>query len=187
MIIDLGFLIFVMYGFYLGYAKGILKTLFAILSIFIAVILSMKFSPFMIEIVDNLLKLGPQLSMLIGFVISFLLIMLIVRFIGRKVEKIFKAVRLNFINKIVGGAMMTMIFVVSYSALVWFLDQTKLISEAQKEQSVSYELLKPIPTMARGAAEQIKPAFRGFYEKSLEAIEGGNTKDEPTINEAPEK
>lgn len=177
MLIDLGFLIFLMYGFYLGYSKGILKTLFAILSIFIAVLLSFKFSPIAIEVVESFLKLGPQISLIIGFILCFFLIMFLVRFLGRKVEKLFKAVRLNFINKIMGGAMMTMIFIICYASLVWFLNQTNLISESQRTQSVSYAVLEPIPAKARGAVNQLKPAFKGFWDKSMEAMEKPN--DEP--------
>ena len=187
MLIDLGFLIFLMYGFYLGYSKGILKTLFAILSIFIAVLLSFKFSPIAIEVIESFLKLGPQISLIVGFIICFFLIMFIVRFIGRKVEKLFKAVKLNFINKIMGGAMMTIIFIVSYASLLWFLNQTKLISESQKTQSVSYEILEPIPAKARGVANQLKPAFKGFWDKSMEAMEEPEDNPQPPKDETFQK
>ena len=175
--IDLGFLVFLIYGFYLGYSKGILKTIFAILSIFIAIILTMKFSPLLVDFVDNLLKLGPTFSLILGFVICFFVVLLLVRLIGKSVEKIFKAVKLNFINKIVGGVMMALLFVVSYSAILWFLSQTDMLSNQQKEQSVTYEQLEPIPNKARGAIEQLKPAFKGFWEKSMEAFDSPDNQE----------
>ena len=131
----------------------------------------MKFSPIVIDLIDNALKIGPTFSLIIAFLLCFVTVMFLVRLFGKGVEKIFKAVKLNFINKIVGGLMMAMLFVISYSTILWFLDQSKLLSENQKLGSLSYEHIEPIPEEARDAMEQLKPAFKGFWEKSREAFE----------------
>ena len=172
--IDVGFLIFLSYGFYLGYSKGILKTVFAIISILVAVLLSMKLSPIFIDIVERFLKLGPQISLILGFVLCFIAILFIVRLIGKSAEKLLKAVKLNFINKIVGGVLMAILFVISYSAILWFLNESNLLSEEQKEQSITYEQLEPIPAQARGTIAKLKPAFQSFWEKSTNAINDSN-------------
>ncbi len=184
MLIDIGFLIFLLYGFYLGYSRGILKTIYAILSIVLAIIISLKFSPFLIDILNDSLKLGSTISLIIGFIFIFLTVVFLVRIFGKGVEKLFKTVKLNFINKIVGGVMMAMLFVVSYSAILWFLNQTNTLSETQKEKSFTYEQLEPIPEQARGAISSLKPAFKGFWEKSREAFDESKQETKTIENES---
>lgn len=183
--IDLGFFIFLMYGFYLGYSQGILKTVYTILSIFIAIILSMKLSPFLINIIEDVLKLGPTISLILGFLLCFFIIMFAVRLLGRVVEKLFKVVRLNFINKSIGGVMMSLLFVVIYSVIIWFLNEAKTINQNTKDQSITYTYLEPIPASARNSIQSLKPAFKGFWEKSMEAFDESNQKPEPFNYESP--
>ena len=82
---------------------------------------------------------------------------------------------------------MAMLFIVCYSGVLWFLNQTKIISEPQTEKSITYEYLEPIPNQARGAFSQLKPAFRGFWDKSTEAINQSKNTEEIETNEVIQK
>ena len=83
----------------------------------------------------------------------------------------------------VGGVLMAMIFVLSYSFLLSFLDQTKTLSESQKSQSFSYAELKPIPEQAKVVLAQLKPAFQSFMDR-MEEIK---TQDAPKESDELEK
>jgi membrane protein required for colicin V production len=183
--IDVGFLIFLAYGFYLGYSRGIIKTVYSIISILVAILLSFKISPLLIDVIDSTLKLGPTFSFILGFVLTFVIIVFAIRLIGKAFEKVLKTVKLNFINKIAGGVMMAVLFLVCYSWILWFLNQTSIISEQQHNQSITYERLEPIPNQTREAFKQLKPAFEGFWEKSTEAI--NESKEQATDNETIQK
>jgi membrane protein required for colicin V production len=183
--IDVGFLIFLAYGFYFGYSRGIIKTIYSIISILVAILLSFKLSPFLIDFLEASLKLGPTFSFILGFVLTFIVIVFVVRLIGKLFEKVLKTVKLNFINKIAGGAMMSLLFVLCYSWILWFLNETSIITEQQASQSITYERLEPIPNQTRDAFKQLKPAFEGFWEKSTEAIR--ESKEQETDNEIIQK
>ena len=185
--IDIGFILFLAYGFYIGYSRGIIKTLYAILSIVIAILLSFKLSPFLIEIIDNNLKLGSTFSFIIGFVLCFIVIIFVVRLIGRMFEKTLQRVKLNFLNKLAGGFVFSMVMIFLYAGILWFINRTNLISEEQKQQSITYYHLEPVPQTLRGAFEQIRPAFKGFWEKSTEAINESNNKQDSPANETIQK
>jgi len=186
--IDIGFLIFLAYGFYLGYSRGIIKTFYAIISIVVAILLSFKLSPLIIDVLQTTLKLGPTFSFILGFIICFITIVFLVRLIGKKFEKVLKKVKLNFLNKLAGGITMSLLLIVCYSGILWFLNQTNIISTKQSEQSVTYEILEPIPNQAQGVFTQLKPAFKGFWDKSTEAIRESKNDEkidqvQPTTNE----
>ncbi|WP_235296699.1 CvpA family protein [Portibacter marinus] len=185
--IDIGFVVFLAYGFYIGYSRGFIKTLYAVLSLIIALLLSFKLSPFFVEFIESTLKLGTTISFILGFIICFLVIIFIVRLIGRIFEKTLKAVKLNFINKIAGGMVFALVLVFFYGYILWFLNQTNVLNEKQKEQSISYIYLEPIPRTMKGAFEQLKPAFKGFWEKSTEAINESKNIEDPPDNEIIQK
>ena len=185
--IDIGFLAFLGFGFYIGWKRGIIKTFYAILSIIIAILLSFKLSPFLINILDNSLKLGSTISFILGFIIVFIAVVFVVRLIGKMFEKVLKAIKLNFMNKLAGGIIMSLGMVFMFSGILWFLDQTKVLAPRQKEQSVSYPRLAPLPEAMRGTFDQLRPAFKGYWDKSREAMQDSNTSEEATTNENIEK
>ena len=160
------------YGAYVGYSRGIIKTLFDALSIVVAIVASLKLSPIMINIVDSTFNTSPSVSFIIGIVLTFILVMALVRFIGRKLERLFKAVNLNFINKLAGAAFQGLFFAFIISMLIWLGDRMDLIKESTKQQSVSYPILKPIPEKTQAIFENLKPIFSEFWDKTMEVMDG---------------
>lgn len=183
--IDVGFLIFLAYGFYFGFSRGIIKTIYSIISIVVAILLSFKISPLLIDVLEESLKLGPTFSFILGFIITFLIIVFVIRLIGKLFEKVLKTIKLNFLNKMAGGILMSLLFIVCYAWILWFLKETSIITEQQAEQSITYVKLEPIPDQTRDAFRQLKPAFEGFWEKSTEAIQ--ESKAQNTDNEIIQK
>ena len=170
MIIDIAFGLTVVVGFLYGYSKGLIKTLFSILSILIAIIAAMKLSPLTINAMDTLLPNAPRLAYIIGFLLTFILVIIIIRFIGNKIESLLKVVNLNFMNKIAGGSLIAVFFILIFSCVIWFLNEARLISEPQKDQSIVYYTVEPIPGKAREQFEVVKPVFKDFNPKEPKAI-----------------
>lgn len=182
MIIDILCGLLVGTSFYLGYKKGIIKSVFGILSIIIALLVTLKFSFLMINLVEKILTVDPRLNILIGFVLTFLLIMVGIRMIGKGLEKILETAHINFINQLAGGAVSAIIAIVLYSSVIWFVNQLKLISQEAKTASITYIYLEAVPDKSRWAIQKLKPIFSEFWDKSQEAIH----KMEPQIPEKEE-
>ena len=171
MIIDLIFIFLASFGFYSGYKRGFIKTLFATLSIFIGILAAIKLSPILINIFENTFSLSAPIAFILGLVLTFFLVMLLIRFIGKKLEGVMKAIKINFVNKIIGGVFLSVFFIVCFSVIVWFLNQAKFISDESKEKSISYSILEPIPEKSREVFKAFKPAFREFWDKTIETMD----------------
>ncbi len=174
MYIDIFLGVFVLIGLVQGYYRGILRSVFALLGFVAGVLAVMKFSPHVVSLLDNIFHWDPILSMVIGVALTFVLIMWGIRWLGRGLEKTLKAARLNFINKALGAALFTGIMVLAFAGIIWFIDKTELISDAQKESSRSYPYLVEIPQYASDAFKSIEPVFREFWEKLDEVVESRN-------------
>ncbi|MBK8485228.1 MAG: CvpA family protein [Saprospiraceae bacterium] len=157
-------------SFYLGYTKGIIKSVFGIVSILLAILVTLKFSFLMINLVEKILVVDPRLTIMIGFVLTFLLIMIGIRLIGRGFEKILETAHINFINQLAGGITSAIIALVIYSSVIWFFNQLNLIGRETKEKSVSYYYLEAVPAKSKWAIDKCKPIFFEFWQKTQEAL-----------------
>lgn len=176
MLIDIFCGLAVILGFFQGYSKGIIKTLFSILSILLGIIAAMKLSPLTIGAVESMMPAYPRLSYIVGFLLTFIIVIVIIRFIGNKIESLFKAVKLNFINKMFGGILTATFFLIIFSTIIWFLNEARLISEPQKDASFTYYHIEPIPGNARKQFEAVKPVFQTFWDKTLDTFEKAKEK-----------
>ena len=165
MIIDIIAALLVAYGFYTGYNRGIIKTVFNTLSIFIGILAALKLSPIVIGILEKLITTAPAIVFILGFVITFILVLGLIRFAGKKLEQMFKTVHINFVNKLLGGALMSIFFLVIFSYGIWGLSELRVLNQSTSEKSIAYPIVKPIPQASKKIFIKLKPVFEGFWDK----------------------
>ena len=169
MYIDLFLGVFIVIGLIQGFSRGIIRTLFAILGLVVGLLAALKFSPYAVNFFEHTLHLDPVLALIIGLLLTFFVIMWGVRWLGKSFEKTLKAIKLNVLNKILGAALFVCLMLVTYSAIIWFLGRTEMISESQKNASRSYPYLEQIPERTGEVVDAVKPVFKGFWDK-MDAI-----------------
>ncbi len=172
MILDIILVLLVTYGFYTGFNRGLIDTLFDVISIVVGILVALKLSYIIINFLEKILpNLSPQLVYLIGLVLTFFLVMLIIRFIGKKIEGLFKFANVNIINKIGGGILKALILATAFSFAVLLISQIGLLEDETIQQSRTYKLVEPFPEYAKDGFEKVKPFFQEFWDKTLEIID----------------
>ena len=158
-------------GFYIGYTRGIIRSFFAIVSILVAILASLKLSVFVIEGLEHTFSWDPRILVVLGFVITFILVLIIVRWLGRLIEGLFKNLKINFLNKLAGGVLFSIILTIFYSGGLYFLDSINVLGEQTKISSLSYPTLKTLPEKSKNTVLKMKPAFDAFWNKTVEAMD----------------
>jgi membrane protein required for colicin V production len=181
MTLDLIVAIVVTLGFYLGYSRGLIKTVFVSLSLVIGILMALILSPLVISILQELIKTSPALVYLIGVVITFIGVMALIRFIGRKLEAMLEAVNVNFINKIAGGVIQALFFAYLLSLGIWLVNSLNVIKPETKAASITYPLMEPLPEKGKAVFTKLKPIFSGFWTKTVEAMKGAKEKAESAV------
>jgi membrane protein required for colicin V production len=172
MTLDLIVAIVVSLGFYLGYSRGLIKTVFDSLSLVIGILAALILSPLIISILQELVKTSPALTFLIGVVVTFIGVMALIRFIGRKLEAMLEAVNVNFINKIAGGVLQAIFFAYLLSLSLWLINSLQVLKPETKQASITYPMLEPLPEKGKAVFTKLKPIFSGFWNKTVEAMKG---------------
>ncbi len=172
MVLDICVLLIGVFAFRMGYTQGVIKAIFTILGIMIGLLFALKLSPVVINFLEKLLNQENVFLFLGGFILTYGVILFIIWFTGNRLEHVFTTLKINFINKILGGAILTLVFLVGFGYIVWFLERTKLVGEKTKTSSFSYPALAKIPEETKSILTKTKPLFKEFWSKSVKIAEG---------------
>jgi len=167
MIIDIVFAIVAAYGFYLGFSKGIIKTVFTVLSVLFGLMAAFKFSPAMTDFLESTFSSHPMMF-LVGFLLSFVLTMVFIRMIARFLEGALETANINILNQLAGGLLLTSLLVLMYSAILWFGNQSRLIDQQTKDDSITYDYLEQYPQEVWKVAKGLGPTLENFWDHSLD-------------------
>jgi uncharacterized membrane protein required for colicin V production len=171
MLVDLGLALVAVYAFYLGYSRGIIRTLFSIISLILGIAVAMKLSPFVISFFETVFNTQNSFTYIGGFVATFIIVIILLRLLGRGLEKVLRKFQINFINKILGGALLTFVFIVGYSYILWFLDESRLLNQNVKNSSASYAYLRDVPAASKETVAKLKPIFQDFWNKTMDTLD----------------
>lgn len=158
------------YGFYLGFTKGIIKALFGFIAVFIGLIAALKLSPYFVTLLEKIAGNHNPLLFLVGFALTFILTLFLIKFIGNRFEDLLKAIKINFFNQVVGGVALCLLFLVLFSYGIWFANQIRVIPDKTKKASYTYAYLETLPEKSRAVLSKARPLFKEFSDKFNETI-----------------
>lgn len=171
MVIDFVCLILALYGFWVGYSRGIIKTVLTAASIMFGAMAAAKFSPTVSEMLRDFFPNGGALMVPVAFVLTFILTLVLFRMLANGLESMLEAVDINFINQVLGGALSMLFFVFLYSVLVAFADSSRMIQDDTKKESMTYRVLEPLPDYAWTVGQKVWPVFQEFYQYVLDVMD----------------
>jgi membrane protein required for colicin V production len=114
-IIDIILAIPLLWALYRGFRKGLVYMVASLVALVLGILGAMKFHAATGNVIDNWFEIKPEHVNILGFAITFLLIVVLVHLAAFFVDKVIKAVALNFINRLAGMVVGVLIsaFVVS--------------------------------------------------------------------------
>ena len=191
--IDILFLICAAFGFYHGYTRGIIETVLTAFAYLFGLLAAFKLAPTVSGIFTSVFNNDSALMLIVGFAVTFVGVIFIIRLIVNGLENIMQVAHVNIINQFAGGVLMAAFTVLIYSTLLWFTDEAKMIQDETKRQSFSYVLLKEYPAKAKKVGKVFVPVFRNFWDESVTLLDkvkknGGieKTESEPNIIDIPD-
>ena len=172
MVIDIVCLIFLAYGFWVGYSRGIISTVLSLTSYLFGVLAAMKFGPIA---ADMIFEAFPAVTsagaFAIGVVLLFFLTLILFRILARGLTGFMERVNINLINQVLGGLLSGLFFTFIFSGLVYFGDRSKIISDELRANSITYPVLVQLPDIVIERAKQLFPIFYDFYEQAVDAMD----------------
>ncbi len=170
--IDLILLVLLVLSFSVGFSRGIIKTIFTLLSYAFGVMAALRFTPAVTNFLKTTFNEESPLMFLAGLVVTFGVTMLVIRMLAKGIEGMLKTANINIINQILGGALTAAVTVLLYSVVLSFI----LVSTYQDVQTATdgsrtYPYLKDYPDLVWDVADDLKPVLRDFWEYSVDVMD----------------
>lgn len=171
MVIDIIFFFMAIFGFYLGFSRGIIKTVFTVLSLLFGVVAAAKFGPSLTRFLESAFNYSNPLMFFAGLILAFMLTMILIRTLASGLEGVLQSANINIINKVAGGLVMSGLMVTFFSTLVIFADRSHIINDDAKRESRAYPILQRFPDLASVAGKTVYPIFKDFWVFSIDTMD----------------
>ena len=144
MYLDIVISLLLIFGFYYGFSKGIIKPVITLSSIVFALLIANITMPFGKAFLQQWFDLNPNWLPLLSFVALFVLSILLIRGLGALLEAFIKLIYLNIINRCVGGLTFSLVFLMLISVFIKAGNYFNLFTYELKEESILFEYVEAV-------------------------------------------
>ncbi len=170
---DLLIALYLAWGFYNGFKKGIIYMLVSFIAIILAIYAAIHFSYLSTDYLAQILHKDPEDLKILSYVVTFILVFVAMHLIGKILDKFIKAVALGFVNRLAGGALSVAIKVVVVSLILYLFDQANrifpVVSQETINESTLYNPIKNLSPVILQNIEKLKhnEKFKDFKDKNF--------------------
>ncbi len=183
MVLDILIILLIAFGFYSGYNKGIIKTLFSFVSIIISIAAAIKLSPVLADILVNTFSMKGNVALIVALILTFFLFLIFIRFIGNRIEALLSALQINFVNKLAGGVVMAIIYGIMVSMITGLVKDLEIVDQTVFTESATYPVIEPLSSQAMQIAQKIQPEMKKYWTNMLDGMDQLKEKSEPLLND----
>lgn len=193
MAIDIILVVVALYGFYIGYSRGIIKTVFSVLSIGVGIIAALRFTPAVTNFLKEAFNQHTPIMFVAGIIVTFLLTMGLLRLVGKGFEGILETANINIINQTIGGVFMAAVLVFLYSSILWFILKASFRNaDTLTAESQTYPFLAEYPQKVYKFTGNLKPLAQDFWDYTIRVMDDvqemtEKEEGETTIYDIPEE
>jgi membrane protein required for colicin V production len=163
MILDIVVLILTVLAFIRGWKKGLLWGIGSLLAVFVGVLISLKLSHYVANFFFEKNILTSQYTVLISFVLLFVLTIFCFRQLAKLMEKILDKLFLGWVNHALGGMLYAFFVVFVTSLCIWLINKTALINQTLKKDSKIYSFIEPIAPKTIEVASAYLPLCKDLF------------------------
>ncbi|MGB3590044.1 MAG: CvpA family protein [Nonlabens sp.] len=149
--LDIALCIILLIGAWKGYLNGLFIEVTSLIALVAAIYGSIYFSNYAGEWLTKQVNWDEQYITIASFVITFLIIILVITYVGKLLTKIIKTVQLSFLNKIAGAAFGILKLGFLSSVILMFINTASgefdLLSNETKANSILYKHVEPVAPM----------------------------------------
>lgn len=182
-IIDLFVLFPVVLFAFRGFTRGLIREIFSLIGIVLAVFISFRFMDVMAVLLQPLFDTRSDMLYLMSGILLFILTLVLVHLLALLVERFFKVLKLNLLNKIAGSLFGGLKSAVVVSALLLLLAGFNIPDEQTRNSSLTYPYIIYIAPGVYNVVASVYPGAENFFTTIQNTLEENNPiQDLPLFN-----
>jgi membrane protein required for colicin V production len=165
MFIDFIFFIILLLAVFKGYSRGLIIAVFSFVAFFIGLIAALKLSATVAVWLED--KSGTQTTWMpfIAFILVMSVVMLLIRFGAKMIEKAVELVMFGWLNKIGGILFYSILYITFFSIVLFYAENLGLLTEETVKNSRTYSFIASWGPAAIEAIGSVIPMFKGLFEQ----------------------
>jgi membrane protein required for colicin V production len=172
MALDIIYAVIIVLAILHGYRRGLIVGLFSLVAIIIGLAAAMKLSIVAEKYIGKVIKIPDQWLPIISFAIVFLLVILLIRWGARAIQKMVEMVMLGWANKIGGILFYVAIYTIVFSVLLFYAEQMKILQPETINKSVTYSFVRPWGPRVIDGFGSIIPVFKNMFGELEQFFDG---------------
>jgi len=156
-VLDIIFLVPLLFALYRGFKKGLIHMIASLAALLLGIFGAIKLRPVFASLLDALFNISPDHMNVIAFAVAFVSIVLLVHLVAFLVDKLIKAVALNFVNRLLGMAFGLLVTAFVISMILWPVNEVNSEKQIIKSTHIEGSLLyKPLSEFAPAVFPYLK-------------------------------
>jgi membrane protein required for colicin V production len=172
MLIDIIFIILLIIAIAKGLRKGFVVAVFSFVAFFIGLAAALKLSAFVANHLRDDINVSTKWLPFVSFLIVFIVVILLVNWGGKLIEKISEMVFLGWLNVMAGAILYILTYTIILSVVLFYADKIQLFSATTFQASHIWPFIKPLGPKAINEFARVVPVFKGMF-KGLEDFFAG--------------
>jgi membrane protein required for colicin V production len=163
MLLDIIYVVIIILAILHGYSRGLIVGIFSLIAIIIGLAAAMKLSAVVAGFIGKNVNVSEEWLPLISFAIVFLLVVLLIRWGAKAIEKTVEIAMLGWVNKLGGIVFYVVIYTIVFSVLLFYVEQMKLVQQETIDKSVIYSFVQPWGPKVINGFGSIIPIFKDVF------------------------
>ena len=167
--IDIIFAIIIIAACIRGYQKGLILAVFSIIAFIIGLAAALKLSAVMANWLGNHANISVKWLPFLSFALVFFIVVLLVRWGGKLIEKTFKMALLGWVNRLGGIIFYAALYIIIFSIFLFYAEKIHLLEPDTLQASQTYSFVHPWGPMVIDSFGKVIPLFKDTFTQ-LEAF-----------------
>jgi membrane protein required for colicin V production len=176
MLIDFTFAVLMVFAVIKGYQKGLVLALFSIIAFIIGLAAAIKLSAVVAGYLKDTVSISAKWLPFISFVAVFFVVVVLVRWGGKLIEKTFQVVLLGWLNRIGGIIFYAALYIIILSIFLFYAEKMQLLTQSTTGASQTYHLIQPWGPKVIDGIGRVVPVFKDLFTELEQFFDGVSNK-----------
>ncbi len=176
MLIDFIFAVIIVIACIKGYQRGLILAVFSIIAFIIGLAAALKLSTVVADHMKDSISVSAKWLPFISFVVVFFVVILLVRWGGKLIEKTFQVVLLGWLNRIGGIVFFATLYIIIFSIFLFYAEKLQLLKPSVIDSSLTYHFVQPWGPKVIDGFGNIIPVFKDMFAQLEDFFSGLSNK-----------
>ncbi|HVU58339.1 MAG TPA: CvpA family protein [Puia sp.] len=161
--IDVLFLVLLLVAVFKGLRQGFIIAIVSALAFVVGLAAAMKLSATVAGYLKAHTTLSGRWLPVLAFVLVFIAVVLLIRWIGRLMEAAVDLTMMGWLNKLAGVLLYAAVYTIILSVLLFYIVQLRLVSGSTLASSITYPFIRPWGPVVIDGFGGLVPFFKGMF------------------------